>query len=117
MVTVGVEGRMIKSDTVIRTALLAAGATKQAISTALTGAKSEPTWFEPVVTVSWARYQQLRPTIYPVPGTVFQTVRTRGAGRGRPRLPGRLGRPGHGTGTAAARRSLQRAERRRPDRS
>jgi cell division protein FtsI/penicillin-binding protein 2 len=77
MVTVGVEGKLIKSDSVVRTALLAAGGTKQAVSTALTGAKSEPTWFEPVVTVSWARYQQLRPTIYPIPGTVFQTVHMR----------------------------------------
>ncbi len=77
MVTVGVEGKRIKSDAVVRTALLAAGATKQAIGTALTGAKHEPTWFEPVVTVSWARYQQLKPTIYPVPGTVFQTLHVR----------------------------------------
>ncbi len=77
MVTVGVEGKLIKSDSVVRAALLSAGATKQAITTALAGAKSEPTWFEPVVTVSWARYQQLKPTIYPVPGTVFQTVHVR----------------------------------------
>ncbi|MGO8961385.1 MAG: penicillin-binding transpeptidase domain-containing protein [Streptosporangiaceae bacterium] len=77
MVTIGVEGRRIRSQSVVRAALLAAGATKQAVTTALTGAKSEPTWFEPVVTVSWARYQQLKPTIYPIPGTVFQTVHVR----------------------------------------
>jgi cell division protein FtsI/penicillin-binding protein 2 len=77
MVTIGVEGKLIKSDTVVRTALLAAGATKQAVSTALTGAKSEPTWFEPVVTVSQARYQQLKPTIYPIPGTVFENLQVR----------------------------------------
>jgi hypothetical protein len=77
MVTIGVEGKLIKSDSVVRAALLVAGATKQAVGTALTGAKSEPTWFEPVFTVSWARYQQLKPTIYPIPGTVFQTVHMR----------------------------------------
>jgi cell division protein FtsI/penicillin-binding protein 2 len=77
MVVVGVEGQRIKSDSVVRAALLAAGATKQAIDTALTGAKKEPTWFEPVVTISLARYEQLAPTIYPVPGTVFQTIHQR----------------------------------------
>ena len=73
MVTVGVEGQRITNDSVVRTALLTAGATPEAIDTALAGAKKEPTWFEPVITVSLARYEQLKPTIYPVPGTVFQT--------------------------------------------
>ncbi len=73
MVTVGVEGQRIKQESVVRAALRTAGATKQAIDTALSGAKKEPTWFEPVLTVSVARYEQLKPTIYPVPGTVFQT--------------------------------------------
>ncbi len=77
MVIVGVEGQRIKSDSVVRAALRTAGATMQAIDTALTGAKKEPTWFEPVVTVSLARYEQLAPTIYPVPGTVFQTIHER----------------------------------------
>ena len=77
MVTVGVEGQRIKKPAVVRAALLAAGATKQAVASALTGAKSEPTWFEPVFTISWKRYQQLKPTIYPIPGTVFQTIHER----------------------------------------
>jgi cell division protein FtsI/penicillin-binding protein 2 len=77
LVTVGVEGQRIKSESVVRAALLTAGATRQAIDTALTGAKKEPTWFEPVITVSMARYQKLAPTIYPVPGTVFQTIHER----------------------------------------
>ncbi len=77
MVTVGVEGERIKKESVVRAALLTAGATTQAIDSALAGAKREPTWFEPVVTVSLARYQQLAPTIYPVPGTVFQTIHQR----------------------------------------
>jgi len=77
MVIVGVEGQRIKSDSVVRAALRTAGATSQAIDTALTGAKKEPTWFEPVVSVSLARYEQLAPAIYPVPGTVFQTIHER----------------------------------------
>jgi cell division protein FtsI/penicillin-binding protein 2 len=77
MVTIGVEGQRIKQDADVRTALLTAGATPQAIDTALAAAKREPTWFEPVVTVSMARYEQLKPTIYPVPGTVFQTIEER----------------------------------------
>jgi cell division protein FtsI/penicillin-binding protein 2 len=74
MVTVGVEGQRIKDAKAVRAVLLGAGATGQQVSTALAGAKSEPTWFEPVYTISWARYQQLKPKIYPIPGTVFQTV-------------------------------------------
>jgi cell division protein FtsI/penicillin-binding protein 2 len=77
MVTVGVEGERIKKEAVVRAALLTAGATTKAIESALAGAKLEPTWFEPVVTVSEARYQKLAPTIYPVPGTVFQTIHQR----------------------------------------
>jgi cell division protein FtsI/penicillin-binding protein 2 len=77
MVTVGVEGQRIKKDAVVRAALLAAGATSQAVSSALAGAKSQPTWFEPVLTVSWSRYLQLKPSVYPVPGTVFETVHER----------------------------------------
>lgn len=77
MVTVGIEGQRIKRESVVRAALATAGATKQAIDAALTGAKRQPTWFEPVVTVSLARYEQLKPAIYPVPGTVFQTIHER----------------------------------------
>jgi cell division protein FtsI/penicillin-binding protein 2 len=74
MVNIGVEGQRIKDAAKVSAALLAAGATKQEVSTALAGAKAEPTWFEPVFTVTQARYNQLEPTIYPIPGTVFQTV-------------------------------------------
>lgn len=77
MVTIGVEGSRIKNDAVVRAALAAAGAPQQAITTALTGAKAHPSWFEPVFTVPMARYQQLAPAIYPVPGTVFQTIHQR----------------------------------------
>jgi Penicillin binding protein transpeptidase domain/Penicillin-binding Protein dimerisation domain/NTF2-like N-terminal transpeptidase domain len=74
MVIIGVEGQRIQNQSVVQAALLAAGAPQQAITTALAGAKAHPTWFEPVFTVPMARYRQLEPTIYPVPGTVFQTI-------------------------------------------
>jgi cell division protein FtsI/penicillin-binding protein 2 len=77
MVVVGVEGQRIKSKSVVRAALLKAGAPSQAIDSALAGAKIEPTWFEPVYTVTMRRYQQLAPKIYPIPGTVFQTIHER----------------------------------------
>lgn len=77
MVTIGVEGSRITSDAVVSAALAAAGAPQPAITRALTGAKAHPSWFEPVFTVPLARYQQLAPTIYPVPGTVFQTIHQR----------------------------------------
>ncbi len=77
MVTIGVEGQRIKKQSVVRAALLAAGAPAQATDSALRSAKAQPTWFEPVFTVSWHRYQQLAPKIYPVPGTVFQTIHER----------------------------------------
>ena len=77
MVTIGVEGSRITSDAVVTAALAAAGAPQPAITAALNGAKAHPSWFEPVFTVPMVRYQQLAPSIYPVPGTVFQTIHQR----------------------------------------
>jgi cell division protein FtsI/penicillin-binding protein 2 len=77
MVIVGVEGARIKNAKAVQKVLLAAGAPAAALATALKGAKAEPTWFEPVYTITQARYQQLEPTIYPIPGTVFQTTSER----------------------------------------
>jgi len=77
MVTIGVEGQRIQSQSVIQAALQAAGAPQQAVAAALTGARAHPTWFEPVFTVPLAQYEQLAPSIYPVPGTVFQTIHQR----------------------------------------
>jgi cell division protein FtsI/penicillin-binding protein 2 len=79
MVVVGLEGSRVKNPKSLTTALVAAGATRQEVSTALAGAKANPTYFEPVFTVTWARYQQLKPSIYPLPGTVFQTQEQRTA--------------------------------------
>ncbi|MBO0832120.1 MAG: penicillin-binding protein, partial [Actinobacteria bacterium] len=74
---IGVQGSRITIPPVVQAALVAAGAPKQAVAAALAGAKAHPTWFEPVFTVPRSRYQQLQPSVYPVPGTVFQNVGAR----------------------------------------
>ena len=79
MVVVGLEGSRVKDPKSLTAALVAAGATPQEVSTALAEAKANPTYFEPVYTITWARYQQLKPAIYPLPGTVFQTTAERTA--------------------------------------
>jgi hypothetical protein len=76
VVTIGVEGVLIKNVASLRSALVAAGATAQQADGAITGAKAHPTYFEPVFTVTRARYNQLKPTVYPIPGTVFQSGTT-----------------------------------------
>jgi cell division protein FtsI/penicillin-binding protein 2 len=73
-VIIGVEGQRIKNTQTISSALVSAGATASEVQAALAAAKAHPTFFEPVFTVSETRYQQLEPTIYPIPGTVFQTT-------------------------------------------
>src|SRR5712691_12104191 len=72
-VTIGVEGARIKNAASLRSALVAAGAPASAVGTAIAAAKAHPTFFEPVFTVTRARYNQLEPAIYPLPGTVFQS--------------------------------------------
>jgi cell division protein FtsI/penicillin-binding protein 2 len=79
VVTIGVEGARIKDAKAVRAALVAAGATVTEASQAIAAAKVHPTYFEPVFTVSQARYNQLAPTIYPIPGTVFQSGSARSA--------------------------------------
>src|SRR6185436_12036516 len=49
------------------------------IESALATARDHPDWFVPVVEMPMARYQELRPIIYPVPGTVFQNFTSRQA--------------------------------------
>ncbi len=79
VVTIGVEGARIKDAAAVQSALVAAGATAQEASSAIAAARVHPTYFEPVFTVSRARYNQLEPTIYPIPGTVFQAGSARSA--------------------------------------
>jgi cell division protein FtsI/penicillin-binding protein 2 len=73
VVTIGVEGQRIKDPASVRAALIAAGATAAQADGALAAAQAHPTYFEPVFTVSRDRYNQIAPTIYPIPGTVFQS--------------------------------------------
>jgi cell division protein FtsI/penicillin-binding protein 2 len=79
VVTIGVEGQRIKNAATVQAALVAAGATRQEASSAIAASKVHPTYFEPVFTVTQARYNQLEPTIYPIPGTVFQSSDARSA--------------------------------------
>ncbi len=73
VVTIGLEGARIKNAVALKSALVAAGAPAASASAAITAAKAHPTFFEPVFTVTRARYNQLEPAIYPIPGTVFQS--------------------------------------------
>lgn len=79
VVVVGLEGSRVKNPKSLSAALVAAGATKPQVAGALAQARANPTFFEPVFTVSWARYQQIKPAVYPLPGTVFQTQQQRTA--------------------------------------
>src|SRR5579864_4649010 len=79
VVTIGVEGSRIKDAKAVQAALVAAGATAAQASNAIAAATQHPTYFEPVFTVSRDRYNQLEPTIYPIPGTVFEHGSARSA--------------------------------------
>lgn len=71
MVSVGIEGSRITDGGALTAALLQTGATVAQIQAAQLTASAHPTWFVPVVSLTQARYEQLKPVIYPVPGTVF----------------------------------------------
>ncbi len=76
-VVVGVVGSRIKRASAVRADLLAAGAPRAEVSQALTQAAAHPSEFEPVFTVSPARFAQLKSqpgphNVYAVPGTEFE---------------------------------------------
>ncbi len=76
-VTVGVVGERIKSAVAVRSDLLAAGAPRVQVSTALAAAKQHPNYFEPIFTISQARFVKLKAqpgpaNVYNVPGTQFE---------------------------------------------
>ena len=78
MVIVGVEGRYVKNAVSLTAALAAAGAPAPSGEGSPSGReKAHPTWFEPVFTVTRARYLELKPTLYPLPGTVFEATSAR----------------------------------------
>jgi hypothetical protein len=70
-VIVGLEGQYVKDTATLTRDLVAAGAPASAVASAITAAHAAPTAFEPVFTVRWSRYEQLRPTLYPIPGVFF----------------------------------------------
>jgi hypothetical protein len=71
-VVIGLEGTYIKNPTSLTTSLVAAGASASAVASAIAAATAAPTGFEPVFTVPWLRYEQLRPALYPIPGVFFR---------------------------------------------
>jgi hypothetical protein len=76
-VVVGIVGSRIKSTSAVRTDLRDAGATGAEVSQALAQAKAHPDFFEPVFTISRARFIQLKAApgpnnVYTVRGTEFQ---------------------------------------------
>jgi cell division protein FtsI/penicillin-binding protein 2 len=76
-VVVGVEGRRIKQPRVVRADLLGAGAPAAQVRAALAAAKQHPTYFEPIFTITQARFDQLKAqtgaaNVYSVPGTQFE---------------------------------------------
>ena len=79
MVSVGIEGSRVTDANALTAALLQTGATAAQIQAAQLTAKTHPTWFVPVISLTQARYEQLKPIIYPVPGTVFNTFGSRTA--------------------------------------
>jgi cell division protein FtsI/penicillin-binding protein 2 len=78
-VTIGVEGQRVRHAAALTRSLVSAGATTAQAHAALSAARAQPAWFEPVFTVSRARYRKLKPNLYPIPGTVFQDTSARTA--------------------------------------
>ena len=72
-VSVGIEGSRVTNPTALSAPLEQAGATPAQVETALATATKHPQWFVPVVDLPEAQYELLKPILYPIPGTVFQT--------------------------------------------
>jgi cell division protein FtsI/penicillin-binding protein 2 len=77
MVHVGIEGSRVTNALGLGSALQQAGATAAQVNAALATSHAHPTWFVPVIDLSQASYDQLKPIIYPVPGTVFENYSAR----------------------------------------
>jgi cell division protein FtsI/penicillin-binding protein 2 len=83
-VNVGLVGSRVKDYGAVRTDLLAAGATDAEVTQAIAEARAHPQDFEPVFTVSYARFEALKAqntseNVYEVPGTEFPTSTQTGA--------------------------------------
>jgi cell division protein FtsI/penicillin-binding protein 2 len=76
-VVVGVVGQRIKKPKDVRSDLLAAGAPRAQVTQALAAAKQNPSYFEPIYTITQARFAELKAqagpaNVYNVPGTQFE---------------------------------------------
>jgi cell division protein FtsI/penicillin-binding protein 2 len=79
---VGVEGNRVKDPAALSSVLTAAGAATAEVQGALAAAAAHPSYFEPVFTLSEARYQQLggkNSQLYQIAGTVFEPTMERSA--------------------------------------
>lgn len=72
VVTVGLQGNAITDTSLLTNALTQAGIDPTAIATALKAAAANPSEFVPVVDLPDARYEQVKPIIFAIPGTRFQ---------------------------------------------
>ena len=76
-VVVGVVGERIKQPSEVRADLLAAGAPGAQVRAAMAAARRHPSYFEPIYTITHARFVQLKAqpgpaNVYNVPGTQFE---------------------------------------------
>jgi cell division protein FtsI/penicillin-binding protein 2 len=92
MVTIGLRGRYIKDPASLASALTSAGATSSEVTAAISAAEADPSAFQPVFRVTMTRYEQLKPALYSLPGTFFQT--TGGGGASDPYLAALVGQLG-----------------------
>ena len=79
MVSVGIEGSRVTDAAALTAALTQVGISASQVKTAELTAAAHPTWFVPVTQLSQTAYEQYKPVIYPVPGTVFNAFDARGA--------------------------------------
>jgi cell division protein FtsI/penicillin-binding protein 2 len=81
-IEVGLAGSRIKDPSAVASDLEKAGAPHAAVTQAVAAAKAHPTLFEPVFTISQARFAQLKAqpgpdNVYEVPGTSFEPSASR----------------------------------------
>jgi cell division protein FtsI/penicillin-binding protein 2 len=79
IVTVGIQGSRVKERARLISVLEQAGASPGAVTSALATAAAHPQWFVPVFDLSEPEYTRLKPTLYPIGGTVFHTHSARAA--------------------------------------
>ena len=79
-INVGLVGQRFGADTTALTqGLAAAGFDATAVAAAVAQAQKHPTQFTPLEMIPESRYQQIKPQVYPLPGTAFLTVQQQSA--------------------------------------